>query len=265
MILTIQKRLWGVIMAINKIILLIPIIIVFQLGCSTPAYFDVPAQRFESPAVSGKTLKGAVGVGLHNPIYVVTVKDTASVPPISSGSEITRDPDAFDIDVIDNIAIDLRVGLGNMIELTSTPGLYGLKFQFLGSSRIEAKSNELLASIIINQMNTGERTSTVSSIVSKVKSTGYGGGLIVGYRDSSEMVYYLHGNHLEFEATTDITNSTVYNYKGKGTQTGAILGIKREPKEGFYVALEIAYTKTAWETLEEKEYGTGGLIFGTSW
>lgn len=80
------------------------------MGCSTPAYFSVPSQRFQSPTVSGETFKGGIGGGISETPYVVTVKDINASPPSGSGSEITRIPSGLELTFFESLNMDLRLG-----------------------------------------------------------------------------------------------------------------------------------------------------------
>jgi hypothetical protein len=239
-------------------------------GCSTPAYFGVPNQRFDSPTVSGETWKGSAGIAYETPTFVVTVKDIEATPPSSSGSEITKDPTGFETSTLDRVSLDLRIGLFKQFEISHMGDMFHVKYQFMGSPRLEAKANEWVGAITVDSFgSTRETEITSGSNVSKyeLEASGVGGSVIVGYRDDKNVIYYLNLNYLDFDADTDITqNSTPFSYSDDGSQLGAILGIRYEQSpKGFYAALEWSYSKTKWADLKDKEWGTAGGVLGVSW
>lgn len=242
----------------------------FTVGCSTPAYFGVPNQRFESPVVSGETLKGSVGIAYENPTFIVTVKDITTTPPMDSGSEITRDPIGLDASELDRISIDLRIGLFKSFEISSVGDMYHLKYQFLGSSRAQSKGNEWVGSITADLFSVDRETEITSgndTYKYSLDGNGLGGSVIFGYRNARNIIYYVNVNYLDFEADTTVTqNSTRYNLKGDGDQLGALLGLRYEQSPaGFYATLEWSYSKTSWTGVDDKEWGSVGALIGAGW
>jgi hypothetical protein len=233
-------------------------------ACTTPAYFSVPNQRFQSPTVSGETLKGEVAIGAEHPTYVVTVKDITATPPDISGAEITRT--APDVDI--NLVVDLHIGLGSQFDVSFDSDFFHVKYQFMGSSRKEAKEHEWVGAMTLDEFNDSSETTSDSTAADKYKleANGYGASLIVGYRTTKETYPYVNLNYLDFSAKTDVTQTaTVFKYNDSGTQFGFLLGLRHETPKGMYGSLEWSYSKTKWANLEPRELGSIGYIIGYAW
>ncbi len=243
----------------------------YLTACTTPAYFAIPNQRFDSPTVSGKLWKGNVGAASTHPTYIVTVKDVDATPPDSSGSGFTRDPGNFDF--LDRINIDIRLGLGSQFEIANVGDLLHLKYQFAGSSRLEHKPDEFVGAVTLDYL--GIHNNRCGDCDNKgvadfsIDGNGLGASLILGYRTEEPFIYYANLNYIDFDAKTDVdqtaTAGSKYSYKGSGRQVGAALGARYEQEKGFYAAIEWAYSKTSWTGLKESELGSYGFVLGHAW
>lgn len=228
------------------------------------SYFPVPNQRFDSPTVGGKTWKGNVGGGYTSPTYVQTVNNTDASPPLSSGSSVTRHPNDFDF--FDRVVVDLRFGLGERFEVSNVGQMTHFKFQFLGDTRLVHTPDQWVGSVTADYLKIDNENSLDGSVDSRVKGYGLGTSVIIGYRTSTPWIYFVNLNYIDFNAKTDITqSSTKYRYEGDGRQVGASLGARYEQEQGFYMAAEWSYSKTNWSGASESELGSFGGILGWAW
>ena len=123
-----------------KNLLLLSFLLLMLTGCATEVRYTMPATLFETPEVSGEFLKGDIGLGAATGVEYVTVKDVRAIPPRSSGSRISG--------TSSEIAFRLGLGVGNRFEISYSTPFVLAKWQYLGSNRLAAQSEQWLGAVM---------------------------------------------------------------------------------------------------------------------
>jgi len=266
----------------------------FLAGCSTPAYFTLPAQKFESPEVRGQW-QGGIELHIQQPIYVITHSDSADNPPDDSGAgpslDLPNDESAFFLLGFENFSMAARLGLGHKFEVSGhagtvhSPSSARVKYQALGdvSGPEEGEvdnTNKWVGSLFASYLysyskrdgsgNSDDDTlGLVDDVTVRIQNVGYDVGLVAGYRVKENVLPYLTLAYTNLRTDVRINNfdtNDEYDFEDEITTQIAINpGVRIEAAEIAYFALEPSISQTKYADKTHKWYVTWGLLGGLQW
>ncbi|MCB0407721.1 MAG: hypothetical protein KDD34_05905 [Bdellovibrionales bacterium] len=253
-------------------------LLLLPLGCSVN--FKKPTTRLMSPEVIGQTLGGEVAVELAGTANIKMIKEPLTATPSTNPN----------IDEAQDFGLKLHVGASSFLDIYNEatlegPYVSGLKLQFFGDSLANSKQGSWSASVFGGLLwgtikdeqkeNAGQSNEIVAN--SKIKASGYEGGVIVGYRVFEEALIYLTGNHsvITANANLDQVNSGVatndlVDVDGEGVIQAAGVGFVLGKKlflqgEGVYVIGKWKRTTTPEVEAEDLKNFMFGTNMGLHW
>lgn len=214
-----------------KILLLV---ILFSLvSCST--YLRTPGPRMISPETHGKLGKGEVDLRLQgSKQYQMDFRGSSTNVPLHD-DEVT-----YAVNASGELGIFKRLDLYIISSFMMSPTLFGMKFQFLGDPRAEAKKGNFSASLTAATGSTSHErkdADTDDDIFDggvdkiQVEMDHQDIGLLIGYRWGEHLLHYVNAIFYEEEVKGKVTNNSAtlvdapFKFKNSGSvySTGLIL------------------------------------------
>lgn len=215
-----------------KIILLIGLLSL--ASCST--YLRTSGSRMISPEAHGKLGKGTFDLARiqGSKQYQMDFSGSSTKVPLNS------DGVTYGYSMSGELGILKRLDLYLLPSFVMSPTLFGIKFQFLGDSRAEAKQGNFSASISAaggssrqERKDAEDDADIFDGRVDKidVQMDHQEISLTTGYRWTEHLVHYLSATFYEEEARGKVTNNSAtlvdasfkYNNNGAIYSTGVIL------------------------------------------
>jgi len=214
-------------------ILLLAILLSF-VSCTT--YFQTPGARMISPEAHGKLGKGTVDMGRlqGNRQYQADFRGATTKVPLDS------DGVTYGYTVSGELGLLKRLDFYILPSLAMSPTLFGIKFQFLGDPRAEAKKGNFSAALSVAGGSSRQERKDADSDADlfdggvdkiDVQMDHQDISLTVGYRWHEHLVHYLNSTFYEEEARGKVTNNQgtlvdapfKFNNHGALHSTGLIL------------------------------------------
>lgn len=243
-------------------------------ACALDIDYNMPANRFDTPEVSGRFLGGDVSLNYAS-VHKVTLGEVYEdvvfhTGTYSSDEEYIRESKSV------NLAGDL--GLTKWLDLFyraqyDATDIAGLKIQFIGSGR-SAKQNGLKAALTLGigseNLDDDDLTlknsqdGTTKEINSDLRTKAYDTSLIVGYRVSPILLVYLNNYYTHYKIDGHITanDGTDIHSKGISHNYGSLIGARLG--ETWYLTAEGGYSKGTFESLSDGR-AVFGLATGYAW
>jgi len=250
--------------------LLVTGIISLTTACSTITT-TVPANRFDTPEVSGGLLKGSFEFGLQGSHDLTIIQDTSINPPNTADPTFKRVNDDFylggAIGVIDRLDLQLKAPL-------SQRQMFQAKFQIAGDpvSVAKAGNTSLAVSAGISPHTTsGSNThlfQNVSNASYNIDFLAYDAAVIGGYRLTNTVLIYASAfayfNNYDGKLTQTLGGASTqeYTFDGKVKQRGGNLGVMLSANEMF-LKLEGVYSSVIVNQLSGSD-STKRTYFGLS-
>ena len=225
----------------------------------------MPATLFETPEVSGEFLKGEIGLGAATGVEYVTVKNVLATPPRSSGSRISG--------TSSEIAFRLGLGVGKRFEISYSTPFVLAKWQFLGSNRLTAQSEQWLGAVMAGYANSHNKdtassllTDGIETAFTRVDTEAESLGMIIGYRFNKAMLMYGTLNEMFIKSKTAINFETdKYQYKDNAHQRAAMLGIRWTLDDQKFIGIEGSLSLNSMDNAEDFTGRNLGVLFGAQW
>lgn len=237
----------------------------FLASCASQ--FQMPANRFESPEVRGKSglahvdalgIQGGYALGLSAlpaPGAASDVNATLTSAPLSLFSGAT-------------IGIKRRMEAGFRFQTLGPLALHG-KYQFLGDPESEAKDgNFSIAAKVTVGFTLNSSSSLAGSSLTNANTTflNYDGGLIAGYRFNSVSLIYGGATFSNASYSGSVTNAKsnaiLSQYSGSGSQTSFHLGYQYDMAD-LYFKFELARASAKLPKMKESLTGYfPGILVG---
>lgn len=245
-------------------------------SCATDIDYHVPLTRFDSPETKGKFLAGDVGInwGVSHKVQTAEVAESLF-------------PSIFDPSVDNETATEKKshgslnasLGLLERVDFDfenygDGPAMYGVKFQFLGSSEM-SKSKGIKASIkaSIGGMDQDEGTLSVNttsgtrSYNGNIDVDALDASLNVGYRFYPSFLMYLNSVYSDHKVKSTLSSTTFDTVvvDGNVQTVGTLLGFRfSNSSNSLFLKLEAGYFKSSWNSsIEQTSVPLGvGVDFG---
>lgn len=259
-------------MMITKIFFLF--LLAFLTSCALDIDYHMPANRFDSPEVSGHFLGGKVEVNMAS-THKVTLGEVYEDIFFNSGSH-SIDSQYIDSSVTFNLAGDL--GLLPRLDifyraLYDSTDIVGFKFQFLGKGR-NAKEKGWKAALSLGygseELDDDDLTITNSdngatkTISSKLSTKAYDASLMFGHRFTPSILLYLNNyfTHYEVDGYILDQDGTSLSANGISHNYGSLLGVRLG--EDAYFVLEGGFSRGDYESVANNLWSIG-FSSGYSW
>jgi hypothetical protein len=228
--------------------------IIFLLSFCSCATVYIPANHLMTPVVQEKQWSGEVN-GLSPSMSAITViNDITTNPPTRTGVRVEPLTSLIP-------TINLHLTLFPHLEFVAENDyLFGLKWQFLGSSESPWAAATQVATGTRTDQNSSNTTSSRSS--SNTRSTE--AGLSFGYQAEFIMPYMslIYEDH---QTATLVQNpGGSFSYTDHGVHRNASLGLAKTSL-GFSAAVEISYVEASWDRGTLTSQTSAGFSFGYRW
>ena len=204
-----------------------------------------------------------MGLGAATGVEYVTVKSVFVTPPRSSGSRISGTSSEF--------AFRLGLGVGNQFEISYSTPFVLAKWQFLGSNRLAAQSEQWLGAVMVGYAKNynHDTATTLSGIIrasTRVDTEAESLGMIIGYRFSKAMLMYGNLNTMFIESKTTISlDSEQYQYHDNARQRAAMLGMRWTLDDQKFIGIEGSLSLNSMDNTEDFTGRNFGVLFGAQW
>lgn len=236
--------------------------------CSCASQFQMPANRFESPEVRGKTglahfdvlgVQGGYALGL------------SSLPAKSNTqSDINATLDSAPLSLFSGATIGIlkRAEAGFRFQTLGPLALHG-KFQFIGNPESEANDGNFSVAAVATigfTLNSSSNPSGSSFQNANTSFLNYDGGLVTGYRFNPSSLIYLGATYSSASYSGSLTDSktnvTLSEYSGSATQLSFHLGYQYDIAD-LYFKVELARASATIPKLKDSLTGFfPGILLG---
>ncbi|MBA2404668.1 MAG: hypothetical protein H0V66_07845, partial [Bdellovibrionales bacterium] len=181
------------------------------VSCST--YVRTLGTRMISPETQGKFLRGSADA-VRIQSYQTNQFDFSGT---TADKKLTAKEGTYSAGISGEFGLFKRLDTYIIPSLSTSPTIYGLKFQFLGDPKLEAKQGNFSASVIVGLGNQGfsredseneldQLDEQIDEIDVNVDHEDV--GLIVGYRWMDKLLHYVNGYYLEEKVIGKISNNS---------------------------------------------------------
>lgn len=243
-------------------------------SCALDVDYHMPANRFDTPEVSGVLFGGDVSLS-YAAGHKVTLGEVYEDIIFHSGVHASAGQYIEKADTI-NFKADLgflpRLDFFYRANYDSTD-IVGAKIQIVGSGRATKQNGFKLATTFgLGSENLDDDEMTIANdqngtskkITTSLKTRAYDVSLIAGHRFNSWLIVYLNNYYTFYRINGELSASdgTDYSSKGNSKNFGSLLGFRLG--EGLYLSAETGYSKGRYEDLEQ-EIWLLGVNSGFAW
>jgi hypothetical protein len=252
-----------------KILLLVCLL--HLVSCST--YVRTLSTRMISPEAQGKFLHSSLDGARIQSVQTNQFDFSGT----TTDKKLSAKEGTYAAGISGEIGLFRRLDTYIIPSLSTSPTIYGLKFQFLGDPKLEAKQGNFSASAIFGLGNQGfSRTdseneldqldSDIDEIDVNVDHEDV--GLIVGYRWTDKLLHYANGYYIEEKVVGKVTNNSgtledvpfKYNNRGMLYSMGAIYYLKI-----VYFKLDFSHMTLDWDHTAKQTSNSVNFGFGFHW
>lgn len=266
-------------------------IFILMSGCtSTPGYFFVNNNRFDSPEALGQIGKIEVAGSIQSDSTIVVDQDPSQDPPGSGGASVVDDvtttsfDDEDELSLLDGLYLDLRLGLGERFDIGADfargdlPSLVKVKYQFMGDTQTNAKNGNLAGALVLgvaygSREIDNEVDFSGNRYDGKLDYFGVTGSIILGRRVSDRLLLYfnqtvsLYYADLDMDRDLTVGGPSPYQYQSNGHQLLSLFGGKLffNDRQSFFLGLEGGIATLDWDKADsDSEFAIGfmtGMVF----
>ena len=207
-----------------------------------------------SPESNGKTLGGTIDIRLQQGQNAKLNFRESTTEPIEGYGELASLGLYADLGIIESL--DFYFNQGSML----APSMFGLKYQFVGDSRIKAKKGNSSAAVAVGM---GSRNASKSSgdadddiLSGHIKELDLDHsvkdiGLILGHRWTDSLLHYFNFFYVQQDVSGEVTNKSGsvtkadFDYDGESylISTGLMLYLSQH----FHFKIDLSHMKSNWE------------------
>lgn len=263
--------------------------LVMMSGCtSTPGYFFVNNNRFDSPEALGKAGKIEVAGSIQGESVIVVDTNPSQDPPGSAGGIVVDDDgigdifeDVDDLVFLDNLYLDLRLGLGERFDISfdlprgDLPSIVKVKYQFLGKTQIEAKNGNIAGAVVLgfaygSRDIDNEEDFFGNIFDGELSYYGLTSSIIFGKRVTDRLLLYfnqtvsLYYADLDMDRDLTIGGPSPYQYSSEGHQLLSLIGGKLffNERQSFFLGLEGGLVSLDWDNADSNSEFAVGFMTG---
>ena len=221
--------------------------------------------------------QGELGNGSLEMRAQVSKRDQLNFENDSTNNSLDRAGSPHALGAMGELGLHKRLDIYVIPSLLVSPTIYGLKFQFLGSPRTEAKRGNFSSSLMIGVGNRSEKNLSSNDLDDflqgnidelKVDTHHKDIGLIAGYRWSEKILHYANAIYLREEVEGKVTSDSgaLTNSQFKFYQDGMIYS------SGFifYFAhsqlkLDYSHFVSDWSHTDKHTINSLNLALGFNW
>lgn len=247
-------------------------------SCATDIDFHVPLNRFESPEVNGKFLKGNVDIGFGSSHKITTAEVVESIFPSTFDPTVTE---GGGIERSAHLSSSFSLGLLKRLDFVfkshgDGAEVWGAKFQFLGSVANES-SNGWKGSLQLTKGSMSENEGTLNVSLRSGGTRNYDGYIEVetydaslnfGYRFNKYLITYLNSVYSYYDSESTMSSNsfaTIY-VNGIVRTYGGLLGVRfGKHDQNLSVIVESGLMYSTWEGDISETSVPIGASFSYNW
>ncbi|EQC46013.1 hypothetical protein [Bacteriovorax sp. Seq25_V] len=256
--------------------LLLLLIALFLVSCSSTLDFKVPGNRFQTAETSGKTLGGKVGIGVGRALrYELGHLYASNI----FGETVSIDTEQGVYDS-NGLHIDAALGIIPEVDFFYTDfhdaaSIFGLKWQFLGDLGKDQEGHKMA---VMGGIGSGSEDKNSFNVTTSNGSTGnlYDAhldldarevSLIYSYRSTRNFLSYLNYTYSVYDTTAELNGKGVasQHIKGKVETHSFLVGVELSTGlNGLGVIVESGYARGKWKANHKRDdIPLGASVFFT--
>gem|GEM_PF-2763491 len=260
----------------NKIYSILSLLLL--CSCATDIDFHIPVNRFESPEVNGKFLKGNIDIGFGSSHKVTTAEVAETIFPSTFDPTVTE---GGGIEKSFHLSSSFSLGLLKRLDFVfkshgDGADVWGAKYQFLGSVASES-SNGWKGSLQLTKGSMSESEGTLNVSLRSGGTRNYEGyieidtydaSLNFGYRFNKYLITYLNSVYSYYDSESTMSSnsfSTIY-VNGIVRTYGGLLGARLgKYDQNLSVIIESGLMYSTWEKDISETSIPVGVRFSYNW